>query len=223
MYYLQSRYYDPQLARFINADDAVIVQAPLGNAIYANLYPYCNNNPINLQDDIGYITPANVIGAIVGAGAGALIGLAIANYFRLTGWKKRLVIAGSAALVAVAGWFAGPAIYEAIKPALQNAVEAGRLAISKISAEIAKLLRLVDPKTVKFARAASKHQSQPARRVPLTHLVNAIKNGTAKADASGSKAIMYTIKNFWKNGKQYNLEVLYDWATKTIYHFKYWR
>ena len=25
------------------------------------------------------------------------------------------------------------------------------------------------------------------------------------------------------NGKQYNLEVLFDWATMTVLHFKYWR
>lgn len=187
------------------------------------MFSYCNNGSVNEQDESGYITPANVIGAIVGAGAGALIGVAIANYFRLTGWKKWLVIAGSTALVAVAGWFAGPAIYKAIKPVLQKAVEAGKLALNKISTSIAKLLRLVNSKNVKFAKTAKLHQGDPSRQVPLKHLVEAIKNGSAAPDPRGSKAIMYTIKNFWKNGKKYELEVLYDWATKTIYHFKYWR
>lgn len=45
----------------------------------------------------------------------------------------------------------GPKIYEAIKPALQKAVESGKIALNKISSTICKLLRLVNPKKVKFA------------------------------------------------------------------------
>ena len=50
-YYLQSRYYDPNLGRFINADAySSTGQGILGN----NMYAYCNNNPVILSDPQGY-------------------------------------------------------------------------------------------------------------------------------------------------------------------------
>lgn len=43
LYYLQSRYYDPEIGRFINADAyASTGQGILGN----NMFAYCGNNPI---------------------------------------------------------------------------------------------------------------------------------------------------------------------------------
>ena len=51
LYYLQSRYYDPSIGRFINADGLVSTgQGILGN----NMYAYCNNNPVNRCDYTGY-------------------------------------------------------------------------------------------------------------------------------------------------------------------------
>ncbi len=50
LYYLQSRYYDPELGRFINADVYVSTdQGILGN----NMFAYCNNNPISHIDPSG--------------------------------------------------------------------------------------------------------------------------------------------------------------------------
>ena len=50
LYYLQSRYYDPVIGRFINADAYVSTgQGILGN----NMFAYCNNNPINRIDKSG--------------------------------------------------------------------------------------------------------------------------------------------------------------------------
>ena len=49
-YYLQSRYYDPEIARFINADDfASTGQGILGH----NMFAYCLNNPVNYSDCSG--------------------------------------------------------------------------------------------------------------------------------------------------------------------------
>ena len=49
-YYLQSRYYDPEIARFINADDfASTGQGILGH----NMFAYCGNNPVNNKDSAG--------------------------------------------------------------------------------------------------------------------------------------------------------------------------
>ena len=50
LYYLQSRYYNPALARFLNADSfASTGQGILGN----NMFAYCLNNPVAFEDDSG--------------------------------------------------------------------------------------------------------------------------------------------------------------------------
>ena len=55
-YYLQSRYYDPSICRFVNSDIAEISQMskdiPVGN----NLFAYCNNDPVNNSDPTGKIS-----------------------------------------------------------------------------------------------------------------------------------------------------------------------
>ena len=52
LYYLQSRYYNPTLGRFINADAFTSTgQGLLGN----NMFVYCLNNPICLRDSNGQI------------------------------------------------------------------------------------------------------------------------------------------------------------------------
>ncbi len=53
LYYLQSRYYDPEWGRFINADDSTILTSQ-NDILGHNLYAYCTNNPINHVDDAGY-------------------------------------------------------------------------------------------------------------------------------------------------------------------------
>lgn len=52
-YYLQSRYYDPSICRFINADDSEIVQSfkDVYNGI--NIFVYCYNDAINNNDSSG--------------------------------------------------------------------------------------------------------------------------------------------------------------------------
>ncbi|MCI8620188.1 MAG: RHS repeat-associated core domain-containing protein [Oscillospiraceae bacterium] len=72
-YYLQSRYYDPIISRFINADSyGSTGQAFLGT----NMFAYCGNNPINNIDVTG--TDYELVGAGVqleiSGGAGGVSG-----------------------------------------------------------------------------------------------------------------------------------------------------
>ena len=69
LYYLQSRYYNPQWGRFINADGLVSTgQGLLGY----NMFAYCNNNPVGFKDFNGnvpmstYDSPAAWFGAQLG-------------------------------------------------------------------------------------------------------------------------------------------------------------
>jgi RHS repeat-associated protein len=68
-YYLQSRYYDPKIGRFINADAfASTGQGLLGN----NMYAYCNNNPICHIDPTGHIPLCQLSNeCFLGGGGGA--------------------------------------------------------------------------------------------------------------------------------------------------------
>lgn len=52
-YYLNSRYYDPAIGRFITADKLTTVKATAFNVTDKNLYSYCDNNPVTRTDDGG--------------------------------------------------------------------------------------------------------------------------------------------------------------------------
>lgn len=53
-YYLQSRYYDPSICRFINADIPDIAKVSKDDINGMNIYIYCNNDPVNHVDPTGY-------------------------------------------------------------------------------------------------------------------------------------------------------------------------
>ena len=69
-YYLQSRYYDPEICRFINADS----YASTGQGFTGlNMFAYCNNSPSSASDPSGefpWIT--GLIGAAIGGVVGAV-------------------------------------------------------------------------------------------------------------------------------------------------------
>ena len=76
MYYLQSRYYDPNTCRFINADGYVSTgQGILGY----NMYAYCNNNPVMYVDPTGEFSWLAFIVIASCTIIGGLVGNAIAN------------------------------------------------------------------------------------------------------------------------------------------------
>lgn len=72
-YYLQSRYYDSNICRFINADLHEIVNVTKDICTGINLFSYCNNNPINNSDPDAHFTLVVVAGVSISAGAVAAI------------------------------------------------------------------------------------------------------------------------------------------------------
>ena len=68
LYYLNARYYNPEWGRFINADSYLGDSGLLSH----NVFAYCMNNPVNLQDPSGNIAISTLImiGGLVAWGLG---------------------------------------------------------------------------------------------------------------------------------------------------------
>ena len=64
LYYLQSRYYDPEIGRFINADTYTTTDAD--GLLSTNMFAYCENNPVMGSDPTGEWVHL-AIGAAIGA------------------------------------------------------------------------------------------------------------------------------------------------------------
>ena len=58
LYYVSSRYYDPEICRFVNTDDTENLGVD-GNSISYNLFAYCLNNPLNRSDEDGNLSIPN--------------------------------------------------------------------------------------------------------------------------------------------------------------------
>ena len=76
-YYLQSRYYDPEIGRFISPDTTDVLTATPMALTDKNLYAYCDNNPVVRADHSGefwnYVI-GGVVGAVVGGVSAAISG-----------------------------------------------------------------------------------------------------------------------------------------------------
>lgn len=76
LYYLQSRYYDPEVGRFISADQVEYTTPEAFDGL--NIYAYCNNNPVMFVDPTGH--SAVVIGILIGVVVGLILGLGYAAH-----------------------------------------------------------------------------------------------------------------------------------------------
>lgn len=72
LYYLISRYYDPETGRFITPDS--ISNLELENINGLNLFSYCKNDPVNLVDPFGTFS---LISYLIGLGVSTFIGAII--------------------------------------------------------------------------------------------------------------------------------------------------
>ena len=114
LYYVSSRYYDPEIGRWINADEATYLGAS-GTILGYNLFAYCENNPVNYEDPTG-----NWLIQVVCGVAGAAVFGTVANIVcRLLGVNatiRRLITAGFALIGGVLGAAFGPALVGRIAP-----------------------------------------------------------------------------------------------------------
>ena len=88
LYYLKSRYYDPEVCRFINAD----AYASTGQGILGlNMFTYCICSPVTLYDPSGRLTIA--AGVDASAAFGLAVGMSLQYVFDLHGNYGVLVTA----------------------------------------------------------------------------------------------------------------------------------
>ena len=78
MYYLKSRYYQPEICRFISADTIEVLDCQ-GDLNDKNLYAYCDNNPVMRVDTggqiwitLGIMAAGGGIGMVIGAASSAI-------------------------------------------------------------------------------------------------------------------------------------------------------
>lgn len=78
MYYLQTRYYDPAICRFISPDELGYLGAN-GDLVSYNLYAYCSNNPVMCCDPSGHIAISTLV-ALITVGIATLVTAAAITY-----------------------------------------------------------------------------------------------------------------------------------------------
>jgi len=153
LFYVGSRYYDPQTGRFINADDTDVLEVDQDSLIENNLFAYCLNNPANMTDDTGEIAwfVAAAIGGALFDSAMYCIGAAISGNFSWSGLGKAALIG------AVSGVCFGAAgkVLKAVK-ATKNVVY-----ISKNAKGVVQYVGI----TNNFARRAAEHLTKKGIKV----------------------------------------------------------
>jgi len=122
LYYLQSRYYDPEVGRFINGDDIAFLGAD-GTMLSNNLFAYCKNNPVLGTDDsgnFGLFAIKALVGAVVNVTTTYIAAKATAQDYTLkdaiwaaaSGAANAIPVVGPLISGAISGCYTGITAYE---------------------------------------------------------------------------------------------------------------
>ena len=106
LYYLQSRYYDPVVGRFLNADDTDTLLFSPNELTDKNLFAYCDNNLVMRMDCDGDFW------MLIGAAVGTAISFAVsaASQYATTGKINWGIVGVNAAAGAISGALASTGI-----------------------------------------------------------------------------------------------------------------
>ena len=114
LYYLQTRYYDPEVGRFISPDSIDYADPETINGL--NLYAYCGNNPIMYVDPSGHFA---ITTFLISLAIGTLISWGLSEIFgsQIAGGISSTVSGGAAIYTGIGllsfgpiGWIAGGAL-----------------------------------------------------------------------------------------------------------------
>ena len=111
LYYLTTRYYDPEVCRFISAD---VYMSTGQGVIGGNMWAYCGNNPVNRYDidgDFWHIVIGAAVGAVVGFASSVVSDLVSGKSIEEVDWGRAGIAAafgaiGGAVSATGLGWFA---------------------------------------------------------------------------------------------------------------------
>ncbi|MCI8589400.1 MAG: glycohydrolase toxin TNT-related protein [Clostridiales bacterium] len=155
-YYLNSRYYDPQMRRFINGDSQLNKKDGI---LGFNMFAYCHNNPIMYSDPTGHsITLACIIiGAVIGAVAGGCAGAYISKKQtgKVNGWAVAAGAVGGG-VVGLIGWGVGAAITAVGTAATGSAATAAAPVVQQVAEKASTALQTYYPPNDGFSGAVQK-------------------------------------------------------------------
>ena len=238
-YYLRARYYNPALGRFTQQDahwspaNRVYGDSPqraceyedrLGLNLYSyapqlsairqsgNLYVYCVNNPVLYRDPTGEVI-ANIIGAVLEAGGGALLSTMVADHYGLSGWKRVAVIASFTTGGALLGWFAGPLVEKA---ALTIAAKMG-IVTASTTAKITQNL-IENAGNLNYSKTVLGHLSERAYTYSTQIIRMIMESATPIKDLSLSNGLKWVVPGSY-NGASGVWELVINTETNTIVHY----
>ena len=205
-YYLQSRYYDSTVGRFLNADDTNYLGIS-GTVIGWNLFSYCYNDPMNYTDRFGYnslvgelqLPPdfLNILGAALNGIMASILGSITSIKAAIaSSWLVPLCIV--ATLIAVAG--ISYVVYKTVKMyamametlrIVNQTVRVNGINEDKLSGYSVYLIYKNSDKTIyyvgmtkNFANRKYKHQKSSGCRYPIsTYTMIAVKTNLSRAEA----------------------------------------
>ena len=164
LYYLASRYYDPEVGRFINADDLSVLSEEKREITDKNLYAYCDNNSIIRKDNEGAMWQLALAG-VGGNGFGTMIATGL-GVITPAGW----IVLGSVTVVVV-----GSIVYSKAKSRYSGQIK-GKKKTKKKEKSAEEDKRNTNPIAKRYRFNSRKKAKQQAQRA-----------GKGKADNQYSK------------------------------------
>ena len=201
-YYLQSRYYNPEVSRFISPDVYLSTgQGVLGH----NAYAYCLNNPINMSDSTGNIAVKDILAffreMVEGSGGGASGGPA----------RGPIVPTGKP----ISNPSTNGASSTAVTPSFRATLRAVGIAIKR-SKVVARLIN--NASKLKRTRTVMGHLSSRPYINSTLIIQNIMKAGKPMVDSSLETGLKWVVEGSYK-GSFGVWELVIDTATDTIVHF----
>ena len=210
-YYLQSRYYNPAIHRWINSD-SLIGQAE--NIQGTNLFSYCFNNPVNMTDSTGNWPKLSTIFAVVAVAAVAVAAVAVTVATCGAAAPALAVAGGSIAGGISAGSVATGAMLAAGASAAAAATTAvAEKAVEKVTKRNNSVYALIDDSdTVQYVgrtndieRRRKAHGINPARSgLRMEILASGLNLAEARALEQAGMAYYHTINTANKMNNQIN-------------------
>ena len=208
-YYLNSRYYDPAVGRWLSPEPNVYTNGFDNGAGLTgyNVYSYCANNPISFSDSKGeFIFTAIIVGAIAGALIGGVVGgIAAYKSAKSSGskgsdlfWKTAKGIGKGMVIGGVAGGLGGAA--GGVVATYGAGSIAGTAAISSTATVAARTTEVVTLQTRK-----SVSEQRTTWQIVDDNINSVFSNGGSIIAPMATKAATTSVSYLYKDMSQYKV------------------